>query len=119
MYVDPDEKSKGEVFKPTIEAFEKDLDFDKFQILVILNLDATWKPDFVIRTMMKSKLTDYPKRIYILDTGSVLVKKWGLTDNAYNTVIINDKRKVIYSHSGEWEDGEMTQVDALVRSEVK
>lgn len=119
MYVDPDEKNKGEVFKPTIEAFEKDLDFDKFQILVILNLDATWKPDFVIRTLMKSKLADYPKRTYILDTGSVLVEKWGLANNEYNTVIINDERKVIYSHSGEWKDGEMSKIDTIVRSEVK
>ncbi len=119
MYVDPDEKSKGEIFKPTIEAFEKDLDFNKFQILVILNLDATWKPDFVIRSLMKSKLTDYPKRIYILDTNSVLVKEWGLTDNEYNTLVINDESKVIYSHSGKWKEGEIDKINVLIRSEVK
>ncbi|MEE8588536.1 MAG: YtfJ family protein [Sulfurimonadaceae bacterium] len=119
MYVDPDEKNKGEVFKPTIEAFEKDLDFDKFQILVILNLNATWKPDFVIRSLMKSKLTDYPKRTYILDTNSVLVKEWGLTDNEYNTLVINDESKVIYSHSGRWKEGEIDKINVLIRSEVK
>lgn len=119
MYVDPDEKNKGEVFKPTIEAFERDLDFDKFQILVILNLNATWKPDFVIRSLMKSKLTDYPKRTYILDTNSVLVKEWGLTDNEYNTLVINDESKVIYSHSGRWKEGEIDKINVLIRSEVK
>ena len=119
MYVDPDEKNKGEVFKPTIEAFEKDLDFSKFQILVILNLEATWKPNALIRSMMKSKLTDYPKRTYILDTNSVLVKEWGLTDNEYNTLVINKKGRVIYSHSGEWKEGEMDQIDLLIRSEIK
>jgi predicted transcriptional regulator len=119
MYVDPDEKNKGEVFKPTIEAFERDLDFNKFQILVILNLNATWKPDFVIRSLMKSKLTDYPKRTYILDTNSVLVKEWGLTDNEYNTLVINDESKVIYSHSGKWKEGEIDKINVLIRSEVK
>ena len=119
MYVDPDEKNKGEIFKPTIEAFERELDFSKFQILVILNLEATWKPNALIRSMMKSKLTDYPKRTYILDTNSVLVKEWGLTDNEYNTLVINNESKVIYSHSGEWKESEMTQIDALIRSEVK
>ena len=119
MYVDPDEKNKGEVFKPTIEAFERDLDFNKFQILVILNLNATWKPDFVIRSLMKSKLTDYPKRTYILDTNSVLVKEWGLTDNEYNTLVINDESKVIYSHSGRWKEGEIDKINVLIRSEVK
>jgi predicted transcriptional regulator len=119
MYVDPDEKSKGEIFKPTIEAFERELDFSKFQILVILNLEATWKPNALIRSMMKSKLTDYPKRTYILDTNSVLVKEWGLTDNEYNTLVVNGESKVIYSHSGEWKEGEMKQIDSLIRSEVK
>ena len=119
MYVDPDEKSKGEVFKPTIEAFEKELDFSTFQILVILNLNATWKPDFLIKSLMKSKITTYPKRTYILDSNSVLVKKWGLNDNEYNTLVINDESKVIYSHSGEWKEGEITKIDTLIRSQVK
>jgi len=119
MYVDPDEKSKGEIFKPTIEALEKDLDFSRFQILVILNLDATWKPNAVIRSMMKSKVTDYPKRTYILDNSSVLVKNWGLQDDEYNTLLINDEGRVIYSHSGEWTDDEMKQIDSLIRLHVK
>ena len=119
MYVDPDEKNKGEIFKPTIEAFERDLDFSKFQIFVILNMDATWKPNILIEKMMKSKLTDYPKRTYILDYESVLVKQWGLNDNEYNTLIFNSDAKVIYSHSGEWNESEMTKIDTVVRSEVK
>ena len=119
MYVDPDEKNKGELFKPTIEALERDLDFNKFQILVILNLEATWKPNALIRSMMKSKITDYPKRTYILDANSVLVKEWGLTDNEYNTLVINDKSKVIYSHSGKWQKDEMRQINALIRSQTK
>jgi len=119
MYVDPDEKGSGEVFKPTIEGFEKDLDFSKFQILVIINLNATWKPDAIIKKMMKSKVDTYPKRTYILDAESVLVKGWNLPDDAYNTLIINDKGTVLYQHQGEWKAGEMEQVDTLVRTEVK
>ncbi|MDA3946588.1 MAG: hypothetical protein PF439_07920, partial [Helicobacteraceae bacterium] len=76
MYVDPDENNKGEVFKPSIEAFEQELDFHRFQILVIINLQATWKPIFMIRSFMKNKVTDFPKRTYVLDNNSVLVKKW-------------------------------------------
>lgn len=119
MYVDPDEKGKGELFKPAIEAFEKELDFSTFQILVIINLNATWKPDFLIKSLMKSKITTYPKRTYILDSNSVLVKKWGLNDNEYNTLVINDKSEVIYSHSGEWKEGEIAKVNALIRSQLK
>ncbi len=119
MYVDPDEKNKGEIFKPTIEAFEKELDFRKFQILVIINLKATWKPTFMIKSLMKNKLTEYPKRIYILDNNSILIKKWRLTDNEYNTLVINRDSKVIYSHSGTWKEDEISQINTLIRSQVQ
>jgi len=119
MYVDPDEKGKGEVYKPTIEALEKDLDFNKFQILVILNLNATWKPNAVIEMLLKKKSKNYPKRIYVLDKDSILVKQWKLPDNEYNTLLINKESKVIYSHSGKWKEGEISKIDRLIRSEVK
>jgi len=119
MYVDPDKKNKGEIFKPTIEAFERDLDFNKFQIVVILNLKATWKPNLLIESLMKSKLVDYPKRIYVLDKDSVLVKKWGLKNDAYNTLVINEQVKVIYSHSGEWKNNDISKINSLIRAEIK
>lgn len=119
MYVDPDEKSKGEEFKSTIEAFEKDLDFNKFQILVILNLKATWKPNIMIETLLKDQSKKYPKRIYILDKDSILVKEWKLRDNEYNTLVIDESSKVIYSHSGKWEESETSQIKTLVHTQVK
>jgi len=119
MYVDPDERSKGEVFKPTIAGFEKDLDFSKFQIVVVINLNATWKPNAVIRKMMKSKVDEHPKRIYVLDVNSAFVKSWGLMDDEYNTIVINDNGQVIYNHSGEWKGDEMDKINTLVRSTVK
>ena len=118
MYVDPDEKDKGEIFKPTIAGFEKDLDFDKFQILVIINLNATWKPDALIKKMMKSKLDEHPKRTYILDADSVLVKGWNLPDDEYNTLIINKEGKVIYQHQGEWSGTEIQTINTLVQKVV-
>ena len=119
MYVDPDEKNKGEVFKPTIEAFEKELDFDTFQIVVIINLGATWKPNALIRTMMKSKITDYPKRTYVLDVHSTLVKGWDLPDDEYNTLVLNKEGKVVYQHAGSWDQQQIKKADAVVRSLVK
>ncbi len=119
MYVDPDEKSKGEEFKSTIEALEKDLDFSKFQILVILNLKATWKPNALIEKLLEDKSKKYPKRIYVLDKDSVLVKEWKLRDNEYNTLVIDKSSKVLYSHSGKWKKGEISQIKSLIRAQVK
>jgi len=63
MYVDLDEKYRREIFKPTIENFEKDLDFNKFQIIVIINLKATWKPNALIKKMMKSNMKEVGVRV--------------------------------------------------------
>ena len=119
MYVDPDEKSKGEVFKPTIEAFERDLDFSKFQIVVVINLKATWKPNALIESLLKSKMQEYPKRIYVVDKASVLVDKWDMKDDEYNVLVIDDKAKVLFAHSGEWSEDGIKEIDRVIRSEVK
>ncbi len=119
MYVDPDEKDKGEVFKPTIEKLEREMNFKKFQIVVVLNLGATWKPDFVIKKLSQSKLKDYPKRIYVFDKKSVLSKKWGLKNDAYNVVVIDKSMKPVYSHSGKWNKKEIKKIDAVIRSNSK
>ncbi|MDF1881561.1 hypothetical protein JHD50_09645 [Sulfurimonas sp. MAG313] len=115
MYVDPDEKYKGKVIKPIIEGFENDLDFSDFQILVILNLKATWKPNALIESLLKSKMQAYPKRIYVIDKESILVKKWGLLDDEYNLVLINDKVKPVYQHHGQWEDSQIRELDTQTR----
>jgi len=119
MYVDPDEKDKGESFKPAIEKLEREVNFKHFQIVVILNLGATWKPNVLIKKLMKDKLTTYPKRIYVFDNNSVLVKKWGLKNDAYNVLLIDRKMKPIYSHSGKWTKKEIKKIDAIIRSNSK
>ena len=40
VYFDPDERDKGKIFMPTLEAFERDLDFSQFQTILIVNLKA-------------------------------------------------------------------------------
>jgi predicted transcriptional regulator len=119
MYVDPDEKDKGEVFKQTIERLEREVDFKKFQIVVVLNLGATWKPNMLIKKLMKDKLKTYPKRIYVFDNNSLLVKKWGVKNDAYNVLLINRKMELLYNHSGKWESGKIKKLDSLIRSQIK
>ena len=98
----------------------KNLNFIQlFQILVILNLKATWKPNTLIKTLLKDMSKKYPKRIYILDKDSVLVKEWKLRDNEYNTLVIDKSSKVLYSHSGKLKEGEISQIDTLIRSQLK
>ncbi len=119
VYFDPDEKSKGEIFMPTLEAFERDLDYKHFQILLIVNLKATWIPDLLIKAVINSQVKSYPQRNYLFDNNSVLVKRWNLNDNDYNTLVIDEESRVIYSHSGKWKEGEISIIDLLIRSHVQ
>ncbi len=119
VYFDPDERDKGKIFMPTLEAFEEDLDFSQFQTILIVNLKATLIPGFLIKTVIKGQAKDHTKRNYVFDNNSVLVKSWKLTDNEYNTLVIDEVSRVIYSHSGEWEDGEILILNSLIRSHVR
>jgi len=118
MYVDPDKKSDGELVTPVIELFEEDLNLEKFQILMIVNLDATWRPNAIIKALIKSKAKDNPNRTYIVDAKSVLVKEWKLANDEYNVVVIDDSSKIIYSHIGDWQKEELNKLDELVRKQV-
>ena len=73
VYFDPDERDKGKIFMPTLEAFERDLDFSQFQTILIVNLKATLIPCFLIKTVIKGQAKDHPGRNYVFDDNSVLV----------------------------------------------
>ncbi len=116
VYFDPDERDKGEVFMPTLEAFERDLDFRKFQTMLIVNLKSTCIPGFLIKAAIKNQSKEHPKRNYIFDSKSVLAQDWGLADNEYITMVINEESRVVFYHTGRWEEDEIAVLDSLVRS---
>ncbi len=116
VYFDPDERDKGEVFMPTLEAFERDLDFRKFQTMLIVNLKSTRIPGFLIKSAIKRQSKDHPKRNYIFDAESVLVQNWGLADNEYITLVIDEKSRVVFYHTGRWKEDEIAVLASLVRS---
>jgi len=119
VYFDPDERDKGKIFMSTLEAFEKDLDFNQFQTILVVNLKATLIPGFLIKAAIKGQVKDHPKRNYIFDNNLVLVKNWELDNNEYNTLVINEESRVIYNHSGKWKEGEILIIDSLIRSHVR
>ena len=119
VYFDPDKKSKADTFLPALEAFERDLDFDQFQIILIVNTKATWIPKVMIKKLLKSQIDKYPKRSYVFDYKSVLVEKWGLIDDEHNILVLNKESKIIYNHTVEWDKEELLTLDSLIRSLVK
>jgi predicted transcriptional regulator len=65
FYVDPDEKDTN---NDASEALDKEkFPSDKFQSVGIINMAATWLPNFAISAALKDKQKLYPKTIYVRD----------------------------------------------------
>ena len=99
FYVDPDEKDVNEHYSQALKA-EKEAKNLTFQSIAIVNLAATWKPNFVIESILKDKQEEFPTTIYVKDKASVLVKEWEIADDASNIIIFSKEGKVLFYKSG-------------------
>jgi len=94
LYIDPDEKEVNKKFSQLIE--KQKFNKDSFVKVAVINLAATWKPDFVIEKILVTQQADFPQNIYLKDKKSVFVKQWELTDNASNVLIFSKDLKLLY-----------------------
>ena len=75
FYVDPDEKDTN---NEASDALNKEkFPAAKFQSFGIINMAATWLPNFAISSSLEEKQKLYPTTIYVRDYKKVLVKAWG------------------------------------------
>ena len=123
LYVDPDEQSKGEVFKETTFKLEQKYPSENFVIQVIINLDATWIPNVAIENKLATKQKNIPQREFIIDKNKVLVDKWGLKDNEYNILLFDKDNKLRFNFSGEFKEDSieklLKELDLLMISSKK
>lgn len=104
FYVDPDEKDLNDHLTDRLKAEE--FDKSKFGSVAIINLAATWKPNYVIEQILKSKQEEFPDTLYVKDRTKKLVKEWAVSDDNSNIIIINRGGKVLYYHAGKVDDTE-------------
>ena len=98
FYVDPDEKDVNSHFSKALK--EKKYDRSNYGSLAVVNLAATWKPNFVIESILKSKQEEFPDTIYVKDKNSVLVNEWKVEDDASNILIFSKSGTVLFYKSG-------------------
>jgi hypothetical protein len=98
FYVDPDKKDLNNEASEALNA-EK-FSFEKFQSVAIINMAATWLPNFAISSALKEKQKRYPKTIYVRDYQKVLVKEWGLTDDQSNVLAFDKQGRLIFRKDG-------------------
>lgn len=104
FYVDPDEKDTN---NDASEALDKEkFPGDKYQSVGIINMAATWLPNFAISSSLKDKQKRYPRTIYVRDYKKVLVNAWKIADDSSDVLAFDKQGKLIFR-----KDGKLTPED--------
>lgn len=116
-YVDPDKKDKNEKLSQALKKRSFSREYVKFYALI--NMDATWLPNFAISSSLKSKQEKYPDTIYVKDYNKSGVEKWGIKDDENNVVVFDHEGHVIFSKFGKLNQKEIDKVLSLIENEVQ
>jgi predicted transcriptional regulator len=104
FYVDPDKKDTND---DTSEALDKEnFPDDKFQAVGIINMAASWVPNFAISSFLIDKQRRHPEAIIVRDYKKVLVNIWKISDNSSNVLAFDGQGKLIFR-----KDGKLTTED--------
>jgi YtfJ family uncharacterized protein len=98
FYVDPDEKDTN---NDTSEALDREnFPSDKLQAVAIINMAATWLPNFAISAALKEKQKRYPEAIYVRDNKKVVVNAWKIADDSSNVLVFDKQGKLFFRKDG-------------------
>lgn len=116
FYVDPDEKDTN---NETSEALNKEkFPSDQFQSFGIINMAATWLPNFAISSALKDKQKRYPKTIYVRDYKKVLVNEWKISDDSSNVLAFDKKGSLIFRKDGKLTAEEIETLIKVIRDHL-
>ena len=117
FYVDPDEKDVNEHYSQALKE-KKYREKGAFGSMAIINLAATWKPNFVIEKILESKQEEFPLTIYVKDKASVLVKEWDIADDASNILIFDKTGKLLFYKSGKMQEDDMKKSFEIIEANL-
>lgn len=116
FYVDPDEKDLN---NDASEALKKEkFPRDRYQSVGIINMAATWLPNFVISSLLEEKQKKYPDTIYVRDYKKVIVKKWGISDDNSDILAFDKKGKLIFWKDGKLDADDITKLIKAIRDHL-
>jgi YtfJ family uncharacterized protein len=116
FYVDPDEKDTN---NPASEALNKEnFPAEKFQSYGIINMAASWLPNFAISSALKEKQEKYPRTIYVRDYKKILVQAWKISDDSSNVLAFDKKGKLIFRKDGKLSPEDIQKLIKAVRDHL-
>ena len=116
FYVDPDEKDTN---NEASEALHKEnFPSDQFQSVAVINMAASWLPNFAISSSLKEKQKRYPRTIYVRDYKKVLVTAWKIADNSSNVYAFDKQGKLIFKKEGKLTAEEVQTLIKAIRDHL-
>ncbi len=116
FYVDPDEKDTN---NDASEALDREkFPSDKFQSVGIINMAATWLPNFAISSALKDKQKRYPTTIYVRDYKKVLVSAWKIADDSSNVLAFDRDGRLIFRKDGKLTAEEIRRLIKVIRDHL-
>ena len=116
FYVDPDEKDKNERVAEALKA--RHFDRSKYGSIAIVNMAATWKPNFIIQKLLESKQKKYKDTIYVMDKNKVLVDKWGVADDNSDILLFDKNGKVLFYKAGRLSDEDIAKLIHIIEVKI-
>ncbi len=117
VHADPDESDMNNTATEALKA--EDFPKDVYGSVALINMAATWKPNFAINLILKGKQEDYPSTVYVRDNDNMVGDKWGLADDSNNMVIFDPTGKVIFSFDGQVSDDDIKKMIAMINAEIE
>ena len=113
FYVDPDEQEINEHVEQALnkEAFP----LDKYDSVAIVNMGATWIPNFLISKRLEAKQKQFTHTTFVKDQSKVLVRAWGLLDNSYHVLVFDKSGNVAWSKGGKLSSEDVSDLIATIR----
>ena len=116
FYIDPDEKDTNNDFSEALK--KRAYDLETFGTVAIINLEATWLPNFAIESSLQEKQKEYPNTTYVKDKTKYLVKEWGLSDDSSDISVFAKNGEVLYHFSGKLPKSEIEKVLKLIDENI-
>jgi uncharacterized protein len=116
FYVDPDESDTN---NDTSEALDKEkFPAEKYKTVAIVNMAATFMPNFLISSLLKGKQEKYPAALYVRDYKKALVQQWKLTDDSSDILAFDKSGKVIFRKDGKLTPEEIQKLLKVIKDNL-
>ncbi len=116
FYVDPDEKETNKDVTKVLKA--KKFDRNNYASVAIINMAATWLPNFAIASSLEKKQKEFPDTVYAKDLNKVLVKEWKIADDSSNVLLFDKAGNLIFIHEGKLEKNDIDKLITLIEENI-